>query len=93
MKVVDLDHLTTDNEMVISIITEQSRCCMDMFELVGWDSTSATYHVMATDKFFIPATSQDYDDGEIRGALSTELFRKWFLPRARSTMSSILKKW
>lgn len=70
-KVVDFDHLITDNkEMVISIITEQSRRCMDMFELVGWDTTSATYHVMATDKFFVPATPVDYDDGELRGALS-----------------------
>lgn len=70
-KVVDFDHLITDNkEMVISIITEQSRRCVDMFELLGWDTTSATYHVMATDKFFVPATPVDYDDGEIRGALS-----------------------
>ena len=69
-KVVDFDHLMTDNEMVISIITEQSRRCMDMFEMVGWDTTTATYHVMATDKFFVPATPVDYDDGEIRGALS-----------------------
>ena len=69
-KVVDFDHLITDNEMVISIITEQSRRCMDMFEMVGWDTTTATYHVMATDKFFVPATPVDYDDGEIRGALS-----------------------
>ena len=69
-KVVDFDHFITDNEMVISIITEQSRRCMDMFEMVGWDTTTATYHVMATDKFFVPATPVDYDDGEIRGALS-----------------------
>ena len=70
-KVVDFDHLITDNkEMVISIITEQSRRCVDMFELLGWDTTTATYHVMATDKFFVPATPLDYDDGEIRGALS-----------------------
>ena len=70
-KVVDFDHLITDNkEMVISIITEQSRRCVDMFEMLGWDTTSATYHVMATDKFFVPATPLDYDDGEIRGALS-----------------------
>ena len=70
VKVVDFDHLITDNEMVISIITEQSRRCVDMFEMLGWDTTSATYHVMATDKFFVPATPVDYDDGEIRGALS-----------------------
>lgn len=70
IKVVDFDHLITDNEMVISIITEQSRRCMDMFEMLGWDTSSATYHVMATDKFFVPATPVDYDDGEIRGALS-----------------------
>lgn len=70
VKVVDFDHLITDNEMVISIITEQSRRCMDMFALVGWDTASTTYHVMATDKFFVPATPVDYDDGEIRGALS-----------------------
>lgn len=70
-KVVDFDHLITDNkEMVISIITEQSRRCMDMFALVEWDTASATYHVMATDKFFVPATPVDYDDGELRGALS-----------------------
>lgn len=69
-KVVDFDHLITDNEMVISIITEQSRRCMDMFALLGWDTASTTYHVMATDKFFVPATPVDYDDGEIRGALS-----------------------
>ena len=69
-KVVDFDHLITDNEMVISIITEQSRRCVDMFALLGWDTVSATYHVMATDKFFVPATPVDYDDGEIRGALS-----------------------
>ena len=69
-KVVDFDHLITDNEMVISIITEQSRRCMDMFALLGWDTVSTTYHVMATDKFFVPATPVDYDDGEIRGALS-----------------------
>ena len=69
-KVVDFDHLITDNEMVISIITEQSRRCVDMFEMLGWDTTTATYHVMATDKFFVPATPVDYDDGEIRGALS-----------------------
>ena len=71
VKVVDFDHLITDNnEMVISIITEQSRRCMDMFALVEWDTTSTTYHVMATDKFFVPATPVDYDDGELRGALS-----------------------
>ena len=70
VKVVDFDHLMTDNEMVISIITEQSRRCMDMFEMVGWDTDTATYHVMATDKFFVPATPENYDDGEIRGALS-----------------------
>ena len=70
VKVVDFDHLITDNEMVISIITEQSRRCMDMFEMLGWDTASTTYHVMATDKFFVPATPVDYDDGEIRGALS-----------------------
>lgn len=70
VKVVDFDHLITDNEMVISIITEQSRRCVDMFDMLGWDTTSATYHVMATDKFFVPATPVDYDDGEIRGALS-----------------------
>ena len=70
IKVVDFDHLITENEMVISIITEQSRRCVDMFEMLGWDTTSATYHVMATDKFFVPATPVDYDDGEIRGALS-----------------------
>ena len=56
--------------MVISIITEQSRRCVDMFNMLGWDTESATYHVMATDKFFVPATPVDYDDGEIRGALS-----------------------
>ena len=70
VKVVDFDHLITENEMVISIITEQSRRCVDMFEMLGWDTVSATYHVMATDKFFVPATPMDYDDGEIRGALS-----------------------
>ena len=70
VKVADFDHLITENEMVISIITEQSRRCVDMFEMLGWDTTSATYHVMATDKFFVPATPVDYDDGEIRGALS-----------------------
>ena len=70
VKVVGFDHLITENEMVISIITEQSRRCVDMFEMLGWDTTSATYHVMATDKFFVPATPVDYDDGEIRGALS-----------------------
>ena len=70
IKVVDFDHLITENEMVISIITEQSRRCVDMFDMLGWDTTSATYHVMATDKFFVPATPVDYDDGEIRGALS-----------------------
>ena len=70
VKVVDFDHLITENEMVVSIITEQSRRCVDMFEMLGWDTTSATYHVMATDKFFVPATPVDYDDGEIRGALS-----------------------
>ena len=70
VKVVDFDHLITENEMVISIITEQSRRCVDMFAMLGWDTTSATYHVMATDKFFVPATPVDYDDGEIRGALS-----------------------
>ena len=70
VKVVDFDHLITENEMVISIITEQSRRCVDMFDMLGWDTTSATYHVMATDKFFVPATPVDYDDGEIRGALS-----------------------
>ena len=70
VKVVDFDHLITDNEMVISIIIEQSRRCVDMFDMLGWDTTSATYHVMATDKFFVPATPVDYDDGEIRGALS-----------------------
>ena len=70
VKVVDFDHLITENEMVISIITEQSRRCVDMFDMLGWDTTSATYHVMATDKFFVPATPMDYDDGEIRGALS-----------------------
>ena len=69
-KVVDFDYLITDNEMVISIITEQSRRCVDMFNILGWDTASATYHVMATDKFFVPATPVDYDDGEIRGALS-----------------------
>ena len=70
VKVVDFDHLITDNEMVISIITEQSRRCVDMFNMLGWDTESTTYHVMATDKFFVPATPVDYDDGEIRGALS-----------------------
>ena len=70
VKVVDFDHLITENEMVISIITEQSRRCVDMFDMLGWDTASATYHVMATDKFFVPATPMDYDDGEIRGALS-----------------------
>ena len=70
VKVVDFDHLITENEMVVSIITEQSRRCVDMFDMLGWDTTSATYHVMATDKFFVPATPMDYDDGEIRGALS-----------------------
>ena len=70
VKVVDFDHLITENEMVVSIITEQSRRCVDMFDMLGWDTASATYHVMATDKFFVPATPMDYDDGEIRGALS-----------------------
>ena len=70
VKVVDFDRLITENEMVVSIITEQSRRCVDMFDMLGWDTTSATYHVMATDKFFVPATPVDYDDGEIRGALS-----------------------
>ena len=70
VKVVDFDHLITDNEMVISVITEQSRRCTDMFEMLGWDTASTPYHVMATDKFFVPATPVDYDDGEIRGALS-----------------------
>ena len=70
VKVVDFDHLITDNnEMVISIITEQDRRFVDMFALVEWD-TASNYRVMATDKFFIPVTPEDYDDGELRGALS-----------------------
>ena len=70
-KVVDFDHIITDNkEMVISIVTEQDRRFVDMFALVQWDTASTNYHVMATDKFFIPVTPEDYDDGELRGALS-----------------------
>jgi len=56
--------------MVISIVTEQDRRFVDMFALVEWDMASTNYHVMATDKFFIPVTPEDYDDGELRGALS-----------------------
>lgn len=71
VKVVDFDHIITDNkEMVISIVTEQDRRFVDMFALVEWDTASTNYHVMATDKFFIPVTPEDYDDGELRGALS-----------------------
>jgi len=71
VKVVDFDHLITDNkEMVISIVTEQDRRFVDMFALVEWDTASSNYRVMATDKFFIPVTPEDYDDGELRGALS-----------------------
>ena len=70
-KVVDFDHIITDNkEMVISIVTEQDRRFVDMFALVQWDTAATNYHVMATDKFFIPVTPEDYDDGELRGALS-----------------------
>ena len=70
-KVVDFDHIITDNkEMVISIVTEQDRRFVDMFALVEWDTAATNYHVMATDKFFIPVTPEDYDDGELRGALS-----------------------
>jgi len=70
-KVVDFDHIITDNsEMVISIVTEQDRRFVDMFGLVQWDTETSNYHVMATDKFFIPVTPEDYDDGELRGALS-----------------------
>ena len=70
----DFDHLipegTEQKEMVISIVTEQDRRFPDMFALVGWDTASTNYHVMATDKFYIPVTPVDYDDGELRGALS-----------------------
>ena len=71
VKVVDFDHIITDNkEMVISIVTEQDRRFVDMFAMVAWDTAATNYHVMATDKFFIPVTPEDYDDGELRGALS-----------------------
>ncbi len=71
VKIVDFDHLVTDNkEMVISIVTEQDRRFVDMYALVQWDTAATNYRVMATDKFFIPVTPADYDDGELRGALS-----------------------
>ena len=71
VKIVDFDHLLTDNkEMVISIVTEQDRRFVDMYALLQWDTAATNYRVMATDKFFIPITPADYDDGELRGALS-----------------------
>ena len=67
----DFDHLMTkEGEMVISVLPEQDLRFVDIFALAGFDCESTSYHVMATDKFFIPVGPEDYDDGELRGGLS-----------------------
>lgn len=58
-----------NGEGIVSIITEQEENVMDLLTTYGWD-TSVSYHLIATDKFYIPITPEDYDDGGIRGSLS-----------------------
>lgn len=60
---------TENNEAIYSIITEQDANVQELLETIGWDTTQ-TYRLVATDKFYIPITPEDYDDGELRGALS-----------------------
>jgi len=58
-----------NGEGIVSIVTEQERNVMELLGVYGWD-TSATYHLIASDLFYIPITPEDYDEGGIRGALS-----------------------
>ena len=68
--VVDFLYAATENgEAIYSIITEQEDNVMALPEKMGWDTTE-TYRLVATDKFYIPITPEDYDDGELRGSLS-----------------------
>lgn len=70
LTITQLDYIVTaNNEGIYSVITEQDVNVYEMFTTFGWDTTK-TYNVVATDQFYIPITPEDYDDGEIRGALS-----------------------
>ena len=66
----NFDYAVMENgEGIFSVIPEQEINVNELLTSYGWD-TSATYHLVATDAFYIPITPEDYDDGEIRGALS-----------------------
>ncbi len=68
-EIADFLYAKTETEAIYSIITEQDVNVMGLFKEMGWDTTE-TYRLVATDKFYIPITPEDYDDGELRGALS-----------------------
>ena len=69
-EVVDFLYAITENgEGVYSIVTEKDDNVMALLEKMGWETTE-TYRLVATDKFYIPITPEDYDDGELRGSLS-----------------------
>lgn len=58
-----------NGEGIVSMITEQERNVTELLTAYGWDTT-LTYHLIASDKFYIPITPEDYDEGGIRGSLS-----------------------
>ena len=67
---LSIDYAVMENgEGIFSVIPEQEINVNELLTSYGWD-TLATYHLVATDAFYIPITPEDYDDGEIRGALS-----------------------
>ena len=66
----NMDYILTDSkEAIVSVIPEQNYNVKEVIEKAKWDNT-LTYRLVATDKFYIPITPEDYDAGEIRGTIS-----------------------
>ena len=61
--------VTSDGEVIYSVVSGAYQNARELLERVGW-KTDARYRIVATDKFYVPLEPEAAVTGEFRGALS-----------------------
>ena len=61
--------VTSEGEVIYSVISGAYQNAKELLEKVGW-KTDARYRIVATDKFYVPMEPAEAVTGELRGALS-----------------------
>ncbi len=69
-EIVDFDYaLTTANEAIVSVLPEEDAILSELVAMVNWGE-NAPCRLVATDKFYIPLTTEETAVGELRGSIS-----------------------